>query len=186
MTEVDEMFQNAGEKGLRHDDPYDPPRERANKVRGHGTWDNDRPPVVGTLGRDSGQVRLQVVAHTDQSTLEAHVLETTLPATVVNTDEWAGYHRLNRCQRIHQTVCHGFKNREWARDDDGDGIREVHTNSIEGFWTGLRNFLRRFRGVNKRYLNDYVAFYAGLHNHKVDILDWLGLVLGPPITPNGS
>jgi hypothetical protein len=41
---------------------------------------------------------------------------------------------------------------EWARDDDGDGIREVHVNKLEGLWTGFRNFLRLFRGVNKVYL----------------------------------
>ena len=52
-TETDEMFQNAGEKGERHDDPNDPPRRRGNKRRGHGTYDNDRPPIVGTMGRES-------------------------------------------------------------------------------------------------------------------------------------
>jgi len=31
---------------------------------------------------------------------------------------------------------------EWARDDDGDGVREVHCDTMEGTWTGLRNFLR--------------------------------------------
>ncbi len=42
--------------------------------------------------------------------------------------------------RAHRTVCHSPTNREWARDDDGDGIREVHTNTMEGIWTGLRSF----------------------------------------------
>jgi hypothetical protein len=46
---------------------------------------------------------------------------------------------------------------EWARDDDGDGIREVHTNTVEGMWTSVRNFLRPFRGVHKRYVSGYVA-----------------------------
>jgi len=55
-------------------------------------------------------------------------------------------------QRNHVTVCHTPGKRVWARDDDGDGIREVHVNTIEGLWTGLRNFLRPFRGVNKIYL----------------------------------
>ena len=45
------------------------------------------------------------------------------------------------------------------RDDDGDGWYETHTNSNEGLWTGLRNFLRPFRGVHKRYLYDYVAIH---------------------------
>jgi hypothetical protein len=36
------------------------------------------------------------------------------------TDEWRAYERV---RRVHRTVSHGLK--EWARDDDGDGIREV-------------------------------------------------------------
>ena len=54
VTETDEMFQNAGEKGIPHRDPEDPPRRRANQQKGHGTYENDRPPVVGTVGRESG------------------------------------------------------------------------------------------------------------------------------------
>lgn len=47
--------------------------------------------------------------------------------------------------------------KELARDDDGDGIREVHTNTTEGMWTVVRTFLRPFRGVHKRYLSGYIA-----------------------------
>jgi transposase-like protein len=50
-TESDEMFQNAGEKGKKHTDPFDPPRIRANKQVGRGTWDNDRPLVHGIVGK---------------------------------------------------------------------------------------------------------------------------------------
>jgi len=57
--------------------------------------------------------------------------------------------------RVHATVCHGAK--EWARDDDGDGLCEVHVNTSEGMWTTVRNFLRPFRGVHKKYLGGYVA-----------------------------
>ena len=52
---------------------------------------------------------------------------------------------------------HGIK--AWARDDAGDGIREVHTHTAEGMWTSLRNFLRSFRGVHKKYLSGYVAVH---------------------------
>jgi hypothetical protein len=31
---------------------------------------------------------------------------------------------------------------EYARDDDGDGMREVHGNTAEGMWTDVRNVLR--------------------------------------------
>ena len=52
--------------------------------------------------------------------------------------------------RSHVTVCHS--RHEYARDDDGDGFCEVHCNTMEGIWTGLRNFLRPFRGAHKKYL----------------------------------
>ncbi len=148
-TETDEMFQNAGKKGEKHDDSDDPPRRRANKQRGHGTYANDRPPIVGTVGRRSGQVRLRMVKRTDAATLRKHVQTFTRADAEVNTDEWGGYTELNR---KHVTVAHGLK--EWARDDDddGDGIREVHVNTIEGTWTSVRNFMRPFRGVHKRNL----------------------------------
>ncbi|AWM41498.1 ISXO2-like transposase domain protein [Gemmata obscuriglobus] len=151
------MFQNAGEKGRRHADPADPPRARANKRRGHGTFDNDRPPVVGAVGRDSGPVRRRVVGYTDRATLEGFVTGATVAGATVNTDEWKGYGGLSKVGRTHATVCHSPANREWARDDDGDGVREVHTNTMEGTWTGLRNFLRPFRGVSKWFLSQYVA-----------------------------
>ena len=54
--------------------------------------------------------------------------------TVCNADEWQAY---NHIIREHKTVC--YAKDEWARDDDGDGIREVHTNTIEGMWTDVRN-----------------------------------------------
>ena len=68
VVETDEMFQNAGEKGEPHRDPEDPPRRRGNKRKGHGTYANDRPPVIGTLGRESGAVRLRLAHHTDKAT----------------------------------------------------------------------------------------------------------------------
>ncbi len=34
---------------------------------------------------------------------------------------------------------------------------EVHVNTAEGMWTTVRNFLRPFRGVHKKYLSGYVA-----------------------------
>ena len=58
--ESDEVYINAGEKGWKQGDPARPPRRRANKRRGHGTWANDRPPIHGVVGRASGQIRAQV------------------------------------------------------------------------------------------------------------------------------
>lgn len=164
ITETDEMFQNSGEKGQRHSDPTDPPRKRANKKRGHGTYNNDRPPVVGTVGRESGQIRIEVKMDTKKKSLNEQIDAFTLPGNTVNTDEWRGYNDVSKKKREHKTVCHAEK--EYARDDDGDGIREVHTNTSEGIWTGLRNFLRIFRGVHKKFLHLYCACFEIKHNYK--------------------
>ena len=54
MTEAEEKYQHAGDKGRT------PPRlrtiltRRANKVKGYGTGDTDRPPIAGVVGRESG------------------------------------------------------------------------------------------------------------------------------------
>ncbi len=85
---------------------------------------------------------------------------------------------MSASQRIHVTVCHKPGKRVWARDDDGDGIREVHSNTIEGLWTGLRNFLRPFRGVNKIYLQQYVAIHEWAHNIKEVTIQFLQILCG--------
>jgi transposase len=95
----------------------------------------------------------------------------------VYTDEWSGYKRLAWDGYAHATVCHAHE--EWARDDDGDGVREVHCNTMEGIWTGLRDFLRPFRGVNKVYLAQYVAIFEWAHNEKRATPRFLHSLLDP-------
>jgi transposase len=78
--------------------------------------------------------------------------------------------------RRHPTICHAAG--EWARDDDGDGICEVHCDTREGLWTGLRNFLRPFRGMSKKYLNQYVALFEWAYHVKRATLGFLRALLG--------
>lgn len=156
-----------GKKGTPHREANDPPRRRANKRRGHGTYKNDRPPIVQIISRQTQQVRLWVVERSDRQTLE-RLIGQAIPSgsdVSVNTDEWRGYlHISQRFGIRHQTVCHAHN--EWARDDDGDGIREVHCNSCEGNGAALRTYLRRFRGVHKRYLQQYCSSYQFMFNAK--------------------
>ncbi len=53
-----------------------------------------------------------------------------------------------------------------ARDDNGDGVREVHDNTMEGVWTGIRHCLRPFRGISKWYLSQYIAIFEWTYNLK--------------------
>ncbi|MBV8384231.1 MAG: transposase, partial [Planctomycetaceae bacterium] len=162
--------------GVPHTDPDDPPRRRGNQVPGHGSWDNDRPPVCGVVGRESGHRRLTVAEHPDGATLRRVVRTASWPQVTVHIDEWQGYNGLPEIGRSHATVCYAAH--EWARDDDGDGIREVPCNTLEGLWTGLRNFLRPFRGVNKKYLYQYVAIFEWGYNVKRAALGFLWALFG--------
>lgn len=137
------------------------------------------------MGRESSQVHLEVLKHSTRKELEPQVLAATLPGTVVNSDEWEAYARLAEHHRVRKAVCHKPGRREWAGDDDGDGIREVHNNTCEGICTGLRNFLRPFRGVNKEYLGQYVAIFEWAFNLKAVAVNFLCALLGT-ITPCAS
>jgi transposase-like protein len=160
-----------------HTDPADPPRRRGNQALGHGTWATDRPPVCGVVGRHSGQVRLRVGRRNWAAELvHQTVVPRTAPGALVYTDEWSGYKPLRAAGRGHATVNHHAG--EWARDDDGDGVREVHCNTLEGLWTGLRNFLRPFRGVNKKYLEQYVKMFEWSYNLKAIDDGFLRVLLG--------
>ena len=128
------------------------------------------------MGREGGAVRLSVERHSDAATLNRVVREASEPPARVNTDDWRGYDRLAETGHPRSSVCHGAG--EWARDDDGDGVREVHTNTLEGLWTGLRNFLRPFRGVNKAYLQQYVAMFEWGYNVKRATPAFLRALLG--------
>jgi transposase len=151
-----------GKKGTPHPDPADPPRRRANKRRGHGTYSNDRPPIISIISRDLGEQRFWVCDRADTRTCAALIAEN-IPrdSTLLYTDEWQSY---RGSHPAHATVRHGVH--EWARDDDGDGHREVHCNTCEGAGASLRTYLRAFRGVHKRYLHLYVATYEAMVNTK--------------------
>ncbi len=129
---------------------------------------------AGRQVRATGEVRYFVRERSDAATCLAVVGSTAAPgARVLYTDEWGGYGRVSGLGIGHSTVRHGRDaegRREWARDDDGDGGREVHCNTCEGAGAGLRTFLRIFRGVHrgvhKFYLAEYVACYETMTNAK--------------------
>lgn len=141
---------------------------------------NDRPPIVGTVGRNSGQIRMKVCDNTQQITIQPQVEVTTLPTTTVYTDESDAYNRIPASGSERQTVCHS--QREYARDEDQDGFCEVHCNTMEGIWVGLRNFLRPFRGIHKKYLYLYVAMFEWAYNLRWIDFDFLRRLLFPPST----
>src|SRR5262245_38141510 len=151
-----------GKKSCPHRDPADPPRRRANKHKGMGTIDTDRPPIISLVSRQTGQHRYWVCDRASKE-LCHEIIHENVPAqsTILYTDGLASY---VGALAEHHTVNHSIH--EWARDDDGDGIREVHCNTCEGAGAALRTALRVFRGVHQDNLHLYVVTFETMTNAK--------------------
>lgn len=110
------------------------------------------------ISRETGEQRLWVCDHADTPTCAALIAEhIPVGSTWLYPDEWQSS---RGSHPDHATVRHGV--REWARDDAGDGRREVHGNTCEGAGAALRTYRRACRGVHKRDLHLYVATYEAL------------------------
>ena len=48
--------------------------------------------------------------------------------------------------------------------EDRDGFCEVHVNTMEGFWSLLRSWLRPHRGISQAKLPLYLGFFEFVHN----------------------
>ncbi len=130
-------------------------------ARGRGTLEKEKPPIFGMLQR-TGEVVLQMLANVQQVTIGPLIRQTIAAGTVVYTDEYDIYNRLPEWGYAHHSVCHAHG--EYARDDDGDGFHEVHVNTIEGFWSLLRSWLRPHRGISQENLPLYLGFFEFVHN----------------------
>lgn len=109
-----------------------------------------------------GQVVIKMLPDVKQQTIKPIITQTITPGTKVMTDEYDIYAKLRAWGYGHQTVCHSKG--EYARDEDGDGFHEVHVNTIEGFWSLLRSWLRPHRGISQELLPIYLGFFEFVHN----------------------
>lgn len=139
-------------------------RNRLKGARGRGTLEKEKPPIFGMIQR-SGEVVIQMLANVQQATIAPLIQSTIVPGTLIFTDEYNIYARLTQWGYEHKTVNHSLG--EYARDEDGDGFHEVHVNTMEGFWSLLRSWLRPHRGISQEKLPFYLSFFQFTHNLKV-------------------
>lgn len=117
--------------------------------------------MLGLIER-GGEVVIRMMANVKQATIEPVIKATIAAGSEVMTDEYDIYGRLQSWGYEHKTVCHARG--EYARDEDGDGFCEVHVNTIEGFWSLLRSWLRPQRGLSQEKLPLYLGFFEFVHN----------------------
>ena len=162
IVECDEVYIIAGHKGRPDKIKGRKPRYRRLKgACGRGTLEQEKPPIFGMIQR-GGEVRIAMLPNVQQKTIQPIIKETIELGTIVNTDEYGIYAALPKWGYVHQSVCHSRG--EYARDEDGDGFHEIHVNTIEGFWSLLRSWLRPHRGISQEKLPIYLGFFEFIHN----------------------
>jgi hypothetical protein len=168
-VEADACDQRAGSKGrAREVERRDrAPRQRGLQLRGRATAEMGRPPLLG-LGqrRDktdqdapAAQVSLEVLEHGRSAPIKPIIAAKVKGGAQFFTDAYTIDH-FTKADYDHRTVNHGA-GAYARRAPDGTG---VHGNTMEGIWSGLRNFLDRFKGISQRFLHLRVARYEFLHN----------------------
>jgi len=163
-VECDEVYVVAGHKGHPAAVRKKGRKGRRNRLkgaRGRGTLEKEKPPIFGMIQR-GGEVVIRMLANVKQQTIMPLIQATVAPGTMVFTDEYDIDNRLAAWGYEHKSVCHSRG--EYARDEDGDGFHEVHVNTMEGFWSLLRSWLRPHRGISQESLPDYLGFFEFVHN----------------------
>jgi transposase len=124
---------------------------------GRGT---DKTPVVGMVQR-KGQVRAFVAADVKADTLRGLIKEHVLPRTTVFTDEFKSYNGIGARGYTHQRINHS---------ENIYVSGEVHTNTIEGFWSLIKTGIRGvYHSVGRHYLQTYLNEYSFRYNRRFDV-----------------
>ena len=152
--EIDEMYQSAGSKGTKQTERE--PRKRGLKLRGRGTYDKDKPPIVAVVER-GGKVVMEVFHELNKKNLDAFLY--LIAGRFVHTDDFRIYNHLDdEPGIIHVTINHS--KRKYAEC-------YKHTNTIEGLYSDLRTWLRRYKGVCKDKLYRFVSLFQFNYNNRL-------------------
>ncbi len=151
VVEVDESY-IGGKDRNRHKGKKSADLRKAGKATGFA-----KVGVIGAIER-KGNVVCRVIGEADAPTLSSFVDRVTSDKVrLVATDENQAYNYVRR-GLPHEAVNHSKD--EWVRG-------EVHTNSIESFWSLLkRGVIGSFHNVSKGYMPLYLAEFSFRFNHR--------------------
>ena len=93
-----------------------------------------------------------------------------MPASTIYTDEMGAYQTLPQNGYKHRRINHTAK--VYVSGD-------VHTNTIEGFWSLLKRGISGvYHAVSEKYLQSYLNEYCFRYNHRSDEKPMFKTVLG--------
>ncbi len=114
--------------------------------------------AVFGAGERKGKVLALTVPNTDGATLLPHVTQHLIPAAKVYTDEMGAYKTLNE---------RGFKHEKINHMEKVYVSGDVHTNTIEGFWSLVKRGIGGvYHNVSAKHLQGYLNEYSWRYNHR--------------------
>lgn len=119
-------------------------------------------PVMGIAQRGEngarGKIAVKVVPDSSKGSLLPEAQARVLPGTMIYTDEWKPYNHLDGMGYEHSRIAHGQQVYV-----DGD----VHTNTIEGFWSLLKRGIGGvYHSVSTQHLQSYCDEYVFRYNNR--------------------
>lgn len=131
---------------------------KGKEIRGRGA--EKKTAVFGMVQR-GGKVETHVVKDVKRKTIYPIVADSVEKGTKIFTDEFNIYNALPAMGYAHASVPHAEKIYV---------LGNVHTNTIEGFWSQAKNGIRGvYHAVSADYLQHYLNEYAFRYNHRDDV-----------------
>ena len=126
-----------------------------------GRGGEDKEVVFGAIER-KGDVFVKHVKTAKKEVIQPIIIANVKEFARVITDEWYGYNGLDKEKFYHSTIQHKLKKYV---------VGDIHTNTIEGFWSILkRNLYGIYHIASKKHLQKYLEEVAYRFNNR-DISD---------------
>ena len=127
------------------------------KQFGKGEYLKNKTTVFGMVER-GGTIRGKVVPDDKITTLHPIIQENVALGATISTDQHRSYRKLTKMGYKHDRVNHDID--EWVRGN-------VHTNTIEGFWSHLKRGIKSTHAsVSRKHLQRYVSEFAFRYNNR--------------------
>lgn len=118
---------------------------------------DNKTPVIGMFDRDTRQVRAKVVPNVRRDTLQTQILKNVKYGSAIYSDSAVAYDTL-RQRFVHETVNHA--------ETYVNG--QVHTNSLENFWSLMkRNLAGTYVAVEPFHLDRYLDEQCFRFNNRI-------------------
>ena len=128
------------------------------RVRGKGKGYRKNKAVVFGMAKRGGDIMTKVVPNVKRRTLEPVIRENVKLGSTVHTDDLRSYLRLPAAGYQHGIVNHSAG--EYARGS-------CHVNSVEGFWSRLKNSIRGTHiHVSRKHLWKYAKEFEYRYNRR--------------------